>query len=349
MSEFWVSNGRVFCDFCKCWYADNKVEKETHERGSKHMMAKAKALAGIRKLSEWNAKEQDKIEGYLAEADRAAKEAYKRDLREAGVTAISAKRQKRDEDRLEKKRLDDLDRRLECKYWHLAKDPQGTEYYWHSKTRETRWKPPPFWLEEKRQEEAEFKEAQESGEAVEKVEENKIDGNITMSTSTTITKTVKATFKKSGKGLFKSAAGTNSTFNATTSGIAQKMTAISANTTFKGADDDNKGYKRSADVAYGGWRPSTAVKGAEEETKTEFDNDLGLPEFADAFFENEAQDKEKYKGFTHKDDRFQVGGEAKLTKPIGNDDDDDNDQGDNKPVIMKKKKFGGQVRKRLDN
>ena len=32
MSEFWVSQGRVFCEFCKCWYADNKVEKETHER-----------------------------------------------------------------------------------------------------------------------------------------------------------------------------------------------------------------------------------------------------------------------------------------------------------------------------
>ena len=42
-------------------------------RGSKHTLAKAKALANIRKLSEWNAKEQDKIEGYLAEADRAAK------------------------------------------------------------------------------------------------------------------------------------------------------------------------------------------------------------------------------------------------------------------------------------
>ena len=42
-------------------------------RGSKHQVAKAKALANIRKLSDWNAKEQDKIEGYLAEADRAAK------------------------------------------------------------------------------------------------------------------------------------------------------------------------------------------------------------------------------------------------------------------------------------
>merc|ERR1712048_434486 len=97
MSEFWVSQGRVYCEFCKCWYADNKVEKETHERGSKHQELKTKALASIRKISGWNAKEQDKIECFLAEADRAAREAYKRDLREAGVTAKSLKRQRRDE------------------------------------------------------------------------------------------------------------------------------------------------------------------------------------------------------------------------------------------------------------
>lgn len=67
-----------------------------------------------------------------------------------------------------------------------------------------------------------------------------------------------------------------------------------------------------------------------------------MPEFADAFFENEAQDKEKYKGFTHKDDRFKVGGEAKISKPI-------DEESSGEPVVMKKRKFGGQVRKRLDN
>ena len=51
------------------------------------------------------------------------------------------------------------------------------------------------------------------------------------------------------------------------------MTAISATTTFKGADDDNKSYKRSADVAYGAWRPK---KDESVETKKEFDNDLGV-------------------------------------------------------------------------
>jgi len=139
-------------------------------RGSKHQIAKAKSLANIRKLSEWNAKEQDKIEGYLAEADRAAKvrhslmmthtlrqsdkwliikEAYKRDLKEAGITANSARRQKRDEERLEKKRLEELKQREQCKDWHQAKDANGTCYFWHSKTRETRWNPPPYWEDEK--------------------------------------------------------------------------------------------------------------------------------------------------------------------------------------------------------
>ena len=51
------------------------------------------------------------------------------------------------------------------------------------------------------------------------------------------------------------------------------MTAISASTTFKGADDDNKSYKRSADVAYGAWR---AKKDETVETKKEFENDLGV-------------------------------------------------------------------------
>merc|ERR1719466_347186 len=161
MSEFWVSNGRVFCEYCKCWDADNKVEKETHERGSKHQVAKAKALASIRKLSDWNAKEQDKIEGYLAEADRAAKEAYKRDLKEAGITANSAKRQKRDEERQEAKRKLELKERAECKNWHQAKDPSGTLYYWHQQTRETRWKAPPYWEDEKLKETEEFEKAKE--------------------------------------------------------------------------------------------------------------------------------------------------------------------------------------------
>ena len=52
------------------------------------------------------------------------------------------------------------------------------------------------------------------------------------------------------------------------------MSAIDSTTTFKGADDENKGYKRSADVAYGAWRPKKEE--TQEETKKEFTNDLGV-------------------------------------------------------------------------
>jgi len=337
MSEFWVSNGRVFCEFCKCWYADNKVEKETHERGSKHQVAKAKALASIRKLSEWNAKEQDKIEGYLAEADRAAKEAYKRDLKEAGITANSARRQKRDEERQKQKELQEIKERAECKNWHQAKDQNGTLYYWHQTTRETRWKAPPYWEDEKQKEQEEFEKAKEEASGPNSTKEVQSEEG----TTTHIIKTSKPSFKKKGGSLFKSSAGTNSRINNTTNAIAQKISVAKEQETFAGVDDANKGKKRSNDVAYGTWVPKKEVK------KEEFDNDLGLPEFADAFFEKETNDKTNYKGFTYKDDRFQVGGEAKPpSKSLVNDDDD----GDNpeKIIPFKKKKFGGNIRKKFD-
>ena len=70
-------------------------------------------------------------------------EAYKRDLKEAGITAKSARRQEREE-RKEKEREDEVQKqKKQSKEWHQAKDAQGNIYYWNSKTRETRWKPPP--------------------------------------------------------------------------------------------------------------------------------------------------------------------------------------------------------------
>ena len=68
-----------------------------------------------------------------------------------------------------------------------------------------------------------------------------------------------------------------------------------------------------------------------------------MPEFADAFFEKDRTEQNSYKGFTHRDDKFTVGGEAKITRPVGGDDDEPTGE----PVIMKKKKFGGQARKRF--
>lgn len=317
MSEFWVSQGRVFCDFCKCWYADNKVEKETHERGSKHEANKAKSLAGIRKLSEWNAKEQDKIECYLAEADRAAKEAYKRDLKEAGITSKSVKRQVRDEKKLVEKEEWENKQKKDNKDWHQAKDAEGNIYYWNSKTRETKWKPPPMWDEAKKEEKEEV--VDDRGEAVE------------------VIKASQPSFRKGGRSLFSSSAGTNSTANTTTAGLITNS-KFAKTISWRGANDEDKGKKRSNDVAYGTWVPD---KTKTEVAPVEFKNELGLPPVADAFYEDVAEDVNVYKGFTYKDDKFQVGTEATVAELS-------DDAQTSEPVSFKRKKFSGNTRRKFD-
>lgn len=312
MSEFWVSQGRVYCDYCKCWYADNKVEKETHERGSKHQENKTKALAGIRKLSEWNAKEQDKIECYLAEADRAAREAYKRDLREAGVTAKSIKKQARDEEKEKEIEREKEQQKEDTKNWHQAKDSSGSIYYWNSKTRETRWKPPPMW--------------ENKAKSIEAAADN-ADSNVKIS---------KPSFKKSGRGLFKSASGTNTTANSTTDGL-KTNSAFAKSLTWKGDNDGNTGKKRSNDVAYGTWVPKKSENVAED-VKLETAESLGLPPEADAFYEEDANDHDRYKGFTYKDDKFQIGDEKEVVIV--------HEGASSEPIPFKKKKFAGKPRQR---
>ena len=56
-------------------------------------------------------------------------EAYKRDLKDAGITAKSARRQEREE-RKEKEREEEIvKQKKESKEWHQAKDAQGQETF----------------------------------------------------------------------------------------------------------------------------------------------------------------------------------------------------------------------------
>lgn len=62
-SEYWKSNPRKFCDFCKCWIADNKPSVEFHERGKRH-----KENVQIR-LAEMGKKGREDFEAKQNEAD----------------------------------------------------------------------------------------------------------------------------------------------------------------------------------------------------------------------------------------------------------------------------------------
>lgn len=36
MADYWKSNAKKWCEICKIWIADNRIQVENHERGLKH-------------------------------------------------------------------------------------------------------------------------------------------------------------------------------------------------------------------------------------------------------------------------------------------------------------------------
>lgn len=103
-TEYWKSNARVFCDFCKCWYADNKPvseylhksfleciihfcqlqSKAFHEGGKKHKEAVAQRLHDINKRSVKEERAKDKFNAQLRQMEDAAMKAYADDLSRGG-------------------------------------------------------------------------------------------------------------------------------------------------------------------------------------------------------------------------------------------------------------------------
>lgn len=80
MADYWKSQGRKFCDFCKCWIADNKPSIEFHEGGKKHKENVSKRLKEIHKNSAKQAKQNKKFEDDIRKMENAAMTAYLKDV-----------------------------------------------------------------------------------------------------------------------------------------------------------------------------------------------------------------------------------------------------------------------------
>ncbi|XP_044002053.1 WW domain-binding protein 4 [Aphidius gifuensis] len=80
MADYWKSQGRKFCDFCKCWTADNKPSIEFHENGKKHKENVEKRLKEIHKNSAKQMKITKKYESDIKNMENAAMAAYLKDL-----------------------------------------------------------------------------------------------------------------------------------------------------------------------------------------------------------------------------------------------------------------------------
>nr|XP_018684889.1 PREDICTED: zinc finger protein ZOP1-like isoform X2 [Musa acuminata subsp. malaccensis] len=80
MTEYWVSQGKKWCDFCKTYIANNPLSIRTHELGQRHKDNVAKRLATMRKESSAREKEQKEAARALKEIVAKAKKSYQNDL-----------------------------------------------------------------------------------------------------------------------------------------------------------------------------------------------------------------------------------------------------------------------------
>lgn len=149
MADYWKSQPKKFCIYCKCWIADNKPSIEFHERGKNHKENVVKKISDIKQKSVAKAKEAEKMSKEFAAMEEAALKAYEEDLKRladdrpapiAPVGPTAEERRARDEQK--RKEIEALEKHHAKKQWTKAFSPEGYPYYYNTLTGETQWEEP---------------------------------------------------------------------------------------------------------------------------------------------------------------------------------------------------------------
>ncbi|KAI5752728.1 hypothetical protein M8J77_019831 [Diaphorina citri] len=83
-ADYWKSQDRKYCDFCKCWIADNKPSIQFHESGKKHKENVSKRLSEISKQSVIDQKKRDQDNADFKKMEEEALKAYMKDIDRGG-------------------------------------------------------------------------------------------------------------------------------------------------------------------------------------------------------------------------------------------------------------------------
>ncbi|XP_057965191.1 zinc finger protein ZOP1 [Malania oleifera] len=96
MTEYWVSQGNKWCEFCKIFISNNPSSIRNHELGQRHKDNVAKRLASMRKEKAAKEKEEKEAARALEQIEAKAKRSYQKDIatfretRDANVQALGA-------------------------------------------------------------------------------------------------------------------------------------------------------------------------------------------------------------------------------------------------------------------
>lgn len=80
MTEYWVSQGNKWCDFCKIFISSNPASIRNHDLGTRHKENVAKRLTTMRKESAAKEKEKKDATRALEQIEAKAKKSYQKDV-----------------------------------------------------------------------------------------------------------------------------------------------------------------------------------------------------------------------------------------------------------------------------
>ncbi|KAM3964183.1 uncharacterized protein ACR2FA_001664 [Aphomia sociella] len=176
MTEYWKSQARKYCDFCKCWFADNKVSISFHENGKRHKENVQKHISQLSKKSAKEYKQKEKMDDDIKKMESAAMAAYLKDVQNnADLTSQSIN------EMLGQSGSDSKDLHVGTStpaiakkttpVWQEVKGEDST-YFWNTVTNETTWDPPDEYVSIVQQEENKLKKEKEE-KAKEKLKKEK--------------------------------------------------------------------------------------------------------------------------------------------------------------------------------